>query len=77
MNRCIYCIQISHQRYISAVIHTALLNNVRKVGRLVLSRSYCFTSGRKINSRGFLSRETVTLQGRMKRFESLIEDESP
>jgi hypothetical protein len=32
----VYCIQISHQRHISAVIHTALLNNVRKVGRLVL-----------------------------------------
>jgi hypothetical protein len=39
-----YCIQISHQRYISAVIHTALLNNVRKVGRLVLSRTSCFFS---------------------------------
>jgi hypothetical protein len=29
------------QQYISAVIHTALLNNVRKVGRLVLSRTSC------------------------------------
>jgi hypothetical protein len=36
-----YCIQISHQRYISPVIHTAFLNNVRKVGRLVLSRTSC------------------------------------
>jgi hypothetical protein len=39
--RNIYCIQISHQRYISAVIHTAVLNNVRKVCRLVLSRTPC------------------------------------
>jgi hypothetical protein len=38
------CIQISHQRYISAVIHTALLNNARKVGRLVLSRTSCYNS---------------------------------
>jgi hypothetical protein len=36
------CIQICYQRYISAVIHTALLNNVRKVGRLVLSRTSCY-----------------------------------
>jgi hypothetical protein len=36
-----HCFQISHQRYISAVIHTALLNNVRKVGKLVLSRTSC------------------------------------
>jgi hypothetical protein len=36
-----YSIQISHQRYISAVIHTALLNNVRKVSRLVLYRTSC------------------------------------
>jgi hypothetical protein len=39
-----YCIQISYQRYISAVIHKALLNNVRKVGRLVLSRTSCLLS---------------------------------
>jgi hypothetical protein len=34
--------QISHQWCISAIIHTALLNNVMKVGRLVLSRTSCF-----------------------------------
>jgi hypothetical protein len=34
-----YCIQIFHQRLISAAIRTALLNNVRKAGRLVLSRT--------------------------------------
>jgi hypothetical protein len=30
------------QLYISAVIHTALLNNVRKAGRLVLPRTSCY-----------------------------------
>jgi hypothetical protein len=43
------CIQISHQRYISAVIHTALLSNIRTVGRLVLSRTSCLKLSSSFN----------------------------
>jgi hypothetical protein len=49
-----YCSQISHQRYISAVIHTALLNNVRKVDRLVLSRTSCIHTTNSVDKKNCL-----------------------
>jgi hypothetical protein len=79
-----YCIQISHQLYVSTVIHPVLLNNVRKEGRLILSRTssfcefslQCYLANKKCTIMHFFGEDPQTfciLQGSVKIvWESLI-----